>query len=100
MSFSQIAYQALQDTVGPENVSDDAVVCQGYSRVNWLPLDFSKEKQLGTDMRPVCVVMPGSAEEVQSVVSGLRIGTSFHLSPEARVISFQALPGRGRLCSH
>ena len=30
MPFSQIAHKALQDVVGPENVSDDEIVCQSY----------------------------------------------------------------------
>ncbi|MCK5423606.1 MAG: FAD-binding oxidoreductase, partial [Deltaproteobacteria bacterium] len=91
MPFSQIAYKALQDVVGPENVSDDEIVCQGYSRVNWLPSGFLQRERLGTDMRPVCVVMPGSAEEVQSVI---RIANryKFPFIPRGSGYTFQAFP--------
>ncbi|MBW1838545.1 MAG: FAD-dependent oxidoreductase, partial [Deltaproteobacteria bacterium] len=91
MAFSQIAYKALQDVVGTENVSDDEVVCQSYSRVNWLPSGFLQRERLGTDMRPVCVVMPGSAEEVQAVV---RIANryKFPFIPRGSGYTFQAFP--------
>ena len=68
MAFSKIALKALQDVVGIENVTDDEVVCQSYSRVNWLPSGFLQRERLGTDMRPVCVVMPGCTEEVQAII--------------------------------
>ena len=35
MAFSEIALKALQDVVGEENASDDPVLCQAYSRVQW-----------------------------------------------------------------
>ena len=35
MAFSEMAYKALQDVVGEENVTNDPVVCQSYSRVQW-----------------------------------------------------------------
>jgi glycolate oxidase len=68
MAFSEIAYRALQDVVGAENVSDDEVVCQGYSRVNWRSSAFLQRQRLGTAMRPACVVLPGCTEEVQAVI--------------------------------
>jgi glycolate oxidase len=94
MAFSQIAFKALQDVVGIENVSDDEVVCQSYSRVNWLPSGFLQRERLGTDMRPVCVVMPGSVEEVQAVV---RIANryKFPFVPRGSGYTFQAFPSGG-----
>jgi len=91
MAFSQIALKALQDVVGTENVSDDEVVCQSYSRVNWLPSGFLQRERLGTDMRPVCVVLPGCAEEVQSVI---RIANryKFPFIPRGSGYTFQAFP--------
>jgi len=91
MAFSQIALKALQDVVGAENVSDDEVVCQSYSRVNWLPSGFLQRERLGTDMRPVCVVLPGCAEEVQAVI---RIANryKFPFIPRGSGYTFQAFP--------
>jgi glycolate oxidase len=68
MPFSQIAYKALQDIVGPENVTDDPVICQSYSRVQWTPDGVLQRERLKTGMRPACVVMPGSTEEIQAVI--------------------------------
>ncbi len=91
MAFSQIAYKALQDVVGAEHASNDEVVCQSYSRVNWLPSGFLQRERLGTDMRPACVVMPGSVEEVQAVI---RIANryGFPFIPRGSGYTFQAFP--------
>ena len=67
MAFSDIAYKALQDVVGKENVTDDPVMCQSYSRVQWTPDGVIQREQIGLAMRPACVVMPGSTEEVQAI---------------------------------
>ena len=91
MAFSQIAYKALQDVVGTEHASNDEVVCQSYSRVNWLPSGFLQRERLGTNMRPVCVVMPGSTEEVQAII---RIANryKFPFIPRGSGYTFQAFP--------
>jgi hypothetical protein len=67
MAFSDLAYRALQDIVGNENVTDDPVVCQAYSRVQWTADGVVQRDQIGLAMRPACVVMPGSTEEVQAI---------------------------------
>ncbi|NOQ86130.1 MAG: FAD-binding protein, partial [Deltaproteobacteria bacterium] len=91
MAFSKIALKALQDVVGAENVSDDEVVCQSYSRVNWLPSGFLQRERLGTDMRPICVVMPETTEEVQAII---RIANryKFPFIPRGSGYTFQAFP--------
>jgi hypothetical protein len=66
MAFSDIAYKALQDIVGKDNVTNDPVMCQAYSRVQWTPDGIIQREQIGLAMRPVCVIMPGSTEEVQA----------------------------------
>lgn len=68
MAFSDIAYRALQDVVGKENVTNDPIICQSYSRVQWTADGCIQRSQLGTKMRPDCVVMPGSTEEIQAVI--------------------------------
>ena len=91
MAFSKIALKALQDVVGAENVSDDEIVCQSYSRVNWLPSGFLQRERLGTNMRPACVVMPGSTEEVQAII---RIANRYRFPfiPRGSGYTFQAFP--------
>ena len=91
MAFSKIALKALQDVVGAENVTDDEIMCQSYSRVSWLPAGFLQRERLGTDMRPICVVMPETTEEVQAII---RIANryKFPFIPRGSGYTFQAFP--------
>jgi len=68
MAFSNIAFRAIQDVVGEENATTDPVLCQAYSRVQWTADGCVQRSQLGAAMRPQCVAMPGSTEEVQSIM--------------------------------
>jgi glycolate oxidase len=68
MVFSEIAFKALQDVVGEENITIDTVVCQAYSRVQWTADGCVQRSQLGTGMRPDCVVLPRSAQEIQAII--------------------------------
>ncbi len=68
MAFSEIAFKALQDVVGEENATTDPVHCQSYSRVQWTADGCVQRSQLGAQMRPDCVVIPGSTEDVQAIV--------------------------------
>ena len=68
MAFSDIAYRALQDVVGKENLTSDPIMCQSYSRIQWTADGCVQRSQLGTKMRPDCVVMPQSAEEIQAII--------------------------------
>jgi glycolate oxidase len=61
--ISEEAYKDLEEAVGPDNVSMEAAVLDGYA---WQPMindDPSKWVR-----RPVAVALPGSTEEVQAVV--------------------------------
>ena len=68
MAFSDIAYKALEDVVGKENLTNDPIMCQSYSRIQWTADGCVQRSELGTKMRPDCVVMPESTAEVQSIV--------------------------------
>jgi len=57
------AYQALEEAVGPEYVSREPAVLDGYS---W-QTHISQSPEIWTS-RPESVVLPGSTEEVQAVV--------------------------------
>ncbi len=94
MAFSDIAFKALQDCVGQDNVTDDPVLCQSYSRVQWLPSGVMQRENCGLNMRPACVVMPESVEEVQQVVKiANRYG--FPFIPRGSGFTFQAFPTQG-----
>ncbi|RPJ63311.1 MAG: FAD-binding oxidoreductase [Dehalococcoidia bacterium] len=64
MSLSREAYKALEDIVGPENISEEPAILDGYCFI------WANEVHFGDKFsaRPPAVVMPGSTEEVQGVV--------------------------------
>lgn len=68
MAYSELVLKALQNIVGDENATDDQVLCQAYSRVQWTADGCVQRSQIGTKMRPACVVLPSTTEEVQSIV--------------------------------
>lgn len=94
MAFTDVAYKVLQDIVGEENVTNDPALCQAYSRVQWLPGGVMQREKCGLNMRPACVVMPGSAEEIQTIVRAAnRYG--FPFIPRGSGFTFQAFPTQG-----
>jgi len=68
MALKEIAIKALSDVLGEDNVTTDEVMCQAYSRVQWTADGCVQRSQIGTQMRPDCVVMPSSTEEVQAII--------------------------------
>ncbi len=91
MAFTEVAYKALQDIVGEENVSNEPAICQAYSRVQWLPSGVMQRENCGLNMRPACVVMPGSTEEVQNIVK-IANRYQFPFIPRGSGFTFQAFP--------
>jgi len=61
MSLSKIAYKALEDVVGSENISSDPAIMQAYSKQPWPHGALGKT-------RPDAVVLPGSKEDVQAII--------------------------------
>jgi len=94
MAFTDFAYNALEDIVGEENITNDPVMCQAYSRVQWLPSGVIQREKCGLNMRPACVVLPGSVEEVQSL---LKVANryKFPFVPRGSGMTFQAFPTKG-----
>jgi glycolate oxidase len=58
-------YKALEDIVGPEYITDDPVILESYSFVWGNELLFGNRL---APFRPLAVILPGSAEEVQAIV--------------------------------
>ncbi len=94
MAFTDFSYSALQDIVGDENITNDPVLCQAYSRVQWLPHGVMQRERCGLNMRPACVVMPGSTEEVQSIVK-VANRYKFPFIPRGSGFTFHAFPTQG-----
>jgi glycolate oxidase len=66
MTLSKDAYQALEDIVGPENITEDPAILDSYAyqyMAELLTPDGSKFLP-----RPAAVIMPGTAEELQIIV--------------------------------
>ena len=68
MALTEIAIKALSDVLGEDNVTTDEVMCQAYSRVQWTADGCIQRSEIGTKMRPDCIVLPSSTEEVQAIV--------------------------------
>jgi glycolate oxidase len=60
MSFEEIVFQDLESIVGPDYTSNDPAVLETYSKQPW-PHGILLRR------RPYAVVLPSSAEEVQSI---------------------------------
>jgi len=68
MVLARNVYQALEDIVGLENISEEPVDMDSYT-LNWFPeLDYRSSPSKFHFVRPTAVVLPGSTEEVQSIV--------------------------------
>lgn len=50
------AYKALEDIVGPDYISQEPAILNGYCRI----------LQGGFGLRPLAVILPGSTEEVHA----------------------------------
>jgi hypothetical protein len=65
-SISAEVYRALEDIVGPENVSNDPAVLDSYA-FQWLA-EVVRPEQSPYMPRPAAVVLPANTEEVQAIV--------------------------------
>lgn len=66
MSLKKDEYRALEDVVGPDNISDDEAILDSYA-FQWSTELFTPD--CGKFMpRPEAVLVPGTAEEVQAIV--------------------------------
>jgi glycolate oxidase len=68
MALPRDVYQVFSDIVGPENITDEPVILDGYT-FNWLT-EFHPGPGPGKimDHRPEAILLPGSVEEIQAVV--------------------------------
>jgi glycolate oxidase len=68
MALTREIYQVFSDIVGPENMTEEPVILDGYA-FNWL-VEFHPGPGPGKymDHRPEAILLPGSVEEVQAVV--------------------------------
>jgi glycolate oxidase len=66
MAFSKEAYRALEDIVGPDNISDDPALLDTYA-FQYLA-ETVRPNHSRYMPRPVAAIMPCSTEEVQAIV--------------------------------
>src|SRR4030042_1524547 len=66
MALSRDAYQALEDIVGTDNISDDPALCDSYA-FQYLA-ETARPDQSHFMPRPVAALMPGSVEEIKAIV--------------------------------
>ena len=66
MELKRDVYRAFEDIVGPENISEDPAVLDGYIW-QWM-VEMMGELGNRWGMRPPAVLLPGSTEEVQAIV--------------------------------
>jgi glycolate oxidase len=81
--LSEETYRALRDVVGPEYITDSPVILESYSFV------WGNETLFGSRLapfRPLAVVMPSSAEEVQAIV---RLCNRFKIKFKAHSTGFE-----------
>ncbi len=71
---SREVFQALQDVVGPEWISEDRAVIETYSRFSVDTAGALRKHQRDATMIPACIVLPGSTDEVQAI---MRIANRF-----------------------
>lgn len=67
MSLKKEAYKALEDIVGPDNISDEPAILDSY-RYQWLADFINPKKKRFSPVRPAAILLPGSTEEVQAIV--------------------------------
>ena len=72
MGLARDAYRALEDIVGPENVTEEPAILDGYCFV-WANEAMFEDKFTA---RPLAVVLPSTTEEVQGIV---RVCNSFKI---------------------
>jgi len=65
MALPREVYQMLEDILGPENISQDLGVLEGYSFYQGADVFGFKKKFVP---RPEAVLLPGSTEEVQAIL--------------------------------
>lgn len=93
MAYSEIALKALKDVVGEDFATDDPVLCQSYSRVQWTADGCIQRAMLGVQMRPSCVVLPSSTEEIQAIYK-LANRYAFPVIPRGSGMINSAFPNR------
>ena len=66
MALERDAYEELEDIIGPENISADPAVLEGYSYFRGV--GEVEGSDTGYYRRPAAVVLPGSTRGVQAII--------------------------------
>jgi glycolate oxidase len=68
MALERALFHSLEEIVGADNISDDPVILDSYA-FQWLGDIVSGERGDRFGIQPAAVVLPGTTEEVQAIVS-------------------------------
>lgn len=66
--FPPEIYQALEDIVGSENISQDRAILETYSKFSIDIAGYLKKHAKDPSNIPACVVLPSTTEEIQAIV--------------------------------
>ena len=66
--LAPVVYRALEDIVGEEWISQDRAIVETYSKFSLDADGFLKKHEKDPSNIPACVVLPGSTDDVQSIV--------------------------------
>lgn len=93
------AYRALEDVVGTENITEDRVIVETYSRGTIDPAGVLAQYEKDPTIIPACVVLPANTEEVQAIVKVCnRYKIPFTPFTNFQMLSSPTVPGT--LCIH
>jgi glycolate oxidase len=82
MGLATSIYKNLENVVGPENLNDKPHILAAYRHI-------SPQNQSAAPASPAAVIMPGSTEEVQSII---RICNRYHIKYVTQVSLISATP--------
>ena len=86
-------YKALENIVGKEWISRDRAVLETYSKLSLDAEGFLKKHRKSPANIPACIVLPGSTEEIQSVVRvASRYGVPFIPFTNGQMMSAPTFP--------
>ena len=61
-------YKQLEAIVGPDWISKDRAIVEGYSRGLMVPTEILPKHAKDPTVLPACIILPGTTEEVQAIV--------------------------------
>ena len=92
-------YEQLEAIVGPDWISEDRAVVEGYSRGGYVPTEILPKHMKDPTVLPACIVLSGTTEEVQAIV---RLCSRYQvpITPYTNGQGFAVPTAPGTVCIH